>query len=150
MAPAAAPDVAAQANFAEAHLTTGRFSQAEGRLAALLAQPDLDPEVTVALRILEIATLLASGKGALIPDRIATLQETIAAQPEAFKVEWSFEGTRHFVDRHAGLAFYRNWLLNVLDAAQSQNRASIVARLRVSRSTFPERLGHNWKSTQIP
>jgi tetratricopeptide (TPR) repeat protein len=52
-------DLRAQANFAEAAFTVGRFAEAEQRLAALVDRPELNPGTVVALRALEICSLVA-------------------------------------------------------------------------------------------
>jgi hypothetical protein len=58
-----------ETDFAERYLATGRFKEAAMRLAALLADPKLDPGVRIALRTLEIATLLALDQTTSIPFR---------------------------------------------------------------------------------
>jgi tetratricopeptide (TPR) repeat protein len=55
-------DLSAQANFAEAYFTTGRSAEAETRIAALLANPQLDSSSLLGLRTLHVATLLAMKK----------------------------------------------------------------------------------------
>ena len=52
-------DLGAQANFAEAAFTVGRFAEAEQRLASLVDRPELNPGTVVALRALEICSLVA-------------------------------------------------------------------------------------------
>src|SRR5262249_4248034 len=93
-------DLGALSDFAEKHFTTGRFAECDRRLAALLANPAVPPQVNVALRAIEIANLLALDNTALVPGEIDTLLETLTRQPEAFKVTWSFGATLHFISQH--------------------------------------------------
>ena len=89
-------DLAARSDFAEKHLTTGRFADSTERLAALLAHPDIGPAVQVALRALDIVNLLALHQATAVPDRLDAMLHTIATQANDFRVSWRFE-------RHAPL-----------------------------------------------
>jgi hypothetical protein len=42
-----------------------------------------------------------------VPGWFEGLVESITNQPEAFRVDWSFKGTRHFISNHEALAPYR-------------------------------------------
>ena len=75
-------DLFAQGDFAERHFTTGRFVEAKERLAALLANPQLDPRVRITLQALEIATLLALNDPQGGPATVGTLTRR-GAEPAA-------------------------------------------------------------------
>jgi hypothetical protein len=72
-------DWSALSDFAEKHFTTGRFAECAERLATLLANPGIESRVQVALQALAIANLLALNQGELVPGKIETLLEHIAA-----------------------------------------------------------------------
>ncbi len=120
-------DVAAQANFAEAHLTTGRYREAERRLAELLKKPDLDPSSAVGLRIVDIVTALALKKADTVPQKLQELRTLVSSQPETFHADWSFDGTKHYVEVEQVFARYRTWLMDLFATVKSTDRASLLA-----------------------
>ncbi|MEX5213531.1 MAG: tetratricopeptide repeat protein [Nitrospiraceae bacterium] len=122
-------DRAAQANFAEAHITTGRFVEAEARLASLISNPQLPPGTVAGLRALEVVNLVALKKMDLISGRLDILLSFIASQPETFTGEWSFEGTKHFISQHEGFAQHRAWLLDLLTGLEGKKRDEMLPRL---------------------
>ena len=130
-------DLSALSNFAEKHFTTGRFAACAQRLAALLAHPDVSPEVAIALRALEVATLLALEHTSVIPEKIDTILERLLQQPESFQVAWSFEGTLHFLRQHVPLTPYREWLQQWFRVFSTPDRQSIIMGLHTARASVP-------------
>jgi tetratricopeptide (TPR) repeat protein len=130
-------DLAALSNFAENNFTTGRFTECEQRISLLLANPAVEPPIRIVLRAIQIANSLALEKTDLVPGRIDALIETIANQPEAFKVEWSFKGTRYFISHDAALGPYRSWLLQLFDAVAGVDRQAILTALQDVRARVP-------------
>lgn len=122
-------DLSVQANFAEAHLTTGRYEEAERRIAELLKKPDLDPSSLVGLRVLEIANTLALKKAAVVPQKLQGLRTFVSGQPENFHVGWSFGGTKHYVQAEQAFARYRTWLMDLFSITDSKDRASLLPAL---------------------
>jgi tetratricopeptide (TPR) repeat protein len=129
-------DLAAQANFAEAHLTTARYGEAEGRLGALLKKPNLGPSSTVGLRVVEIVNALALKKADTVPGKLQELRTFVSGQPESFHVDWSFEGTTHFVQTEQAFARYRTWLMELFAVVKSTDRAAFLAALDRVQSSF--------------
>jgi hypothetical protein len=84
-------------DFAEKYFTTGRFAECAQRLTALLANSEVETETKIALRAIEIANLLALHNAAMVPGKLQTLINSLTAQPDDFKVTWTFNGTRHFI-----------------------------------------------------
>jgi tetratricopeptide (TPR) repeat protein len=111
-------DLLAAASFAENHFTTGRFDESSGA------------KLTIPLRAIEIANLIALKRTAEVPAKIKNLIETLESQKPDFKVEWSFVGTRHFISQSEQFAASRAWLLELFEAMGSENRDSIVKRLK--------------------
>ena len=130
-------DLAALSDFAEKHFTTERFAECAQRLAALLAHPDMEPQVRVALQAITIANLLALDKATGVPDAIDTMLETIGQQPEDFQVTWTFQGTLYFIRQYMPLAPYRDWLQQWFHAFAATDRQSTVMRLEAARANFP-------------
>ena len=133
-------DVVGQSDFAEKHFTTGRFSECEQRIALLLANPAVGPSTQVALQAIQIANSLALGKTDLVPGRIDTMVEGITSQSEGFKVEWSFKGSRYFINNSDTLAPYRPWLMRLFDAVEGDDRNAILSALQEVRASFPVEL----------
>ena len=125
------------ANFAENHFTTSRFAECEQRLTALLANPEVSASTKIALRAIQIANALAQNKTQQVAAALETLQQNIAAQPDTFKVGWTFEGTKHFISSEPKLARYREWLLQLFAAVENPNgREAILSALREAREKF--------------
>ena len=130
-------DLAASCYFAEMYFTTNRFEECEKQIVALLASPDVDPGIKIALRTIEIPNLLALDKATEVTSRLDTLIEAVGSQPEDFTVGWSFEGTKHFISLAEKLEPYHDWLLGLFKAVESENRDTILAALREVRAEFP-------------
>jgi tetratricopeptide (TPR) repeat protein len=129
-------DIAALSDFAERHFTTGRFIECEQRIDLLLASPAVEPRVHIALRAIQIANSLALDKTDLVPGRIDALVEDIANQPEEFKVNRSFKGSRHFIGHNERLAPHRPWLMQLFDAVEGADRQAILSALQEVRASF--------------
>ncbi len=129
-------DLSALSNFAEIHLTTGRFAEAADRLAALVENPSLDPSSGIALRLLEIAALRAQGRDDMIPDKLVLIRDAIANQPEDFSLQWTFDGTKHFIDHDPRLAPSRSWLLSLIEGLEGKDQPTMLAAVHSARSAF--------------
>ncbi len=119
-------DLSAQYDFAENHFTTARFAECEQRIAALLIDPKLDGGINAALRMINIANLLALGKAEMAPRKLDDLIELVSNQPADFKVTWTFNGTLHFIGQHEKLAPHRGWLKQLFAVAQADNRDGMI------------------------
>jgi hypothetical protein len=120
-------DRLAQARFAEAHLTTGRFTEAGQRLAGLLAATDLDSQSKLVLQTLEIVTRCALGQRAQLPAQLQHLREALAGLPQGAQLRWSFGGVQAFVAKDARLLRSRVGLLGLLAALQTPDTARLGA-----------------------
>ncbi|MEP7339742.1 MAG: hypothetical protein ABI977_18535 [Acidobacteriota bacterium] len=122
--------------FAENYFSTGRFADCQERIVALLAKPEIDAGTKIALRMIEIANLLALGQAAEVLAKLDQLSEAVAAQPVDFKITRTFNGTLHFIGQNEKLAPYREWLRQLFNAAQAENRDAILKGLREAKATF--------------
>ena len=129
-------DLAALSDFAEKYLTTGRFAECDQRLTVLLANPEVTPQVRLALQALEIANLLALDQAALVPDKIDIMLVTLDQQPEDFRITWSFGGTLHFIGQQASLTSYRDWLQQFFDVLTATDRQALVTGLHAAQASF--------------
>ncbi|MDQ3013893.1 MAG: hypothetical protein M3X11_24725, partial [Acidobacteriota bacterium] len=129
-------DLSAMTDFAETHFTTGRFAEGERRIAALLANPKVEVSTASALRAIDVANLLALDKADLVPAKLDAMIQAIASQPADFKINWSFDGTLHFIGQNEKLARCREWLRQLFNAAQAENRDAIVKGLREAKAGF--------------
>ena len=129
-------DLVAATVFAGNHFTTGRFAECRARITALLAQPELAADIKLALRLIEIANLLALGQAQEVPVKLDLLSQAVAAQPADFKLTWTFNGTLHFIGQNKKLAPYREWLRQLFNAAQAENRDAIIKGLREAKVGF--------------
>ncbi|MEK7833683.1 MAG: hypothetical protein AAB401_21530, partial [Acidobacteriota bacterium] len=131
-------DFLAMTAFTENHFTIGRFAECRERLAALLAKPELDAGWKIGLRLIEIASLLALGQVAEVPAKLDLLSAAVAAQPADFKTTWTFYGTLHFIGQNEKLALYREWLRQLFNAVQSENRDAIIKGLSEAKAGFKQ------------
>ncbi|HEX9001232.1 MAG TPA: tetratricopeptide repeat protein [Blastocatellia bacterium] len=129
-------DLSVLPDFAEQHFTTGRFAECQKRVTMLIAQPELDAGVKIALRLIEIANLLALGQAQQVPARLNFLSRAIEAQPAEFKIEWMFNGTLHFIGQEDKLATYREWLNLLFSAAEGASREAVLKALHEARASF--------------
>ena len=141
-------DLFAQGDFAERHFTTGRFVEAKERLTALLANPELDPQIRIALQALEIATLLALNDP--VPQRLERLRAAVQSQPQDFQVGWSFAGSKHFIATDPRLAPRRAWLQTLFTALEGENRDAILAAGAVGGALSAWRAPRNACRRQAP
>jgi tetratricopeptide (TPR) repeat protein len=124
------------ADFAETHFTTGRFREFPQRLKAVLNAPELPSKTKIALQMIEIANLLALGKTDQIPGAVDSLLKAVQNEKSDFRITWSFNGTRRFINEHESLAPYRAWLNKLFAAAQEDNRDDILKKMRESLIQF--------------
>jgi tetratricopeptide (TPR) repeat protein len=129
-------DMDAQCNLAETYFTTASFAPAAAHLTVLLDSGQLPPELEAAMRLLEIANLLALEQSAPVPARFETLRRLIASQPEDFAIGWTFEGSSHFIGRHPRLTDHRAMLFGLLWAGETGRRDALLAALDRARSEF--------------
>lgn len=69
-----------------------------------------------------------------MPDKLQTLIDSLAAQPEDFKVTWTFNGTKHFIDNAAQLAPYRAWLGQLFTALEAEDHQTALMGLQAARA----------------
>ena len=86
-----------------------------------------------------IPTLLALRQPVQVPAALDALLAHITAQPDDFRVTWSFEGVKHFIGQDDGLAPYRPWLQQFFSAVQAEQRQARVAGLQAARQAFAAR-----------
>ena len=105
----------------------------------LLANPEVTPQVRLALQALEIANLLARDQAALVPGKIDIMLAALDQQPEDFQITWSFGGTLHFISQsqHASLTSYRLWLQQFFGALTATDRQALLTGLHAAQASFP-------------
>ena len=120
-------DLAVWSNYIESHLTTGRLTEVSGLLAKVFAK--LSPAEQVPLLAIEVFALVGQGNPVEAASKSKALRTLIDAQPAAFRVNWTFGGTRHFLQADPRFAPHRAQLLALLSALEQPNRAAILAAL---------------------
>jgi len=132
-------DLDARVSFAENHFTTGRFSECEQLILALLTESKVSVRMKVALRAIRIASLLANGRNNQVLPEIDSLIEDVRSQQAEFRVAWRFDGATQFMNQEKTLARHRDWLRLLFDALEeSQNRDILLKALHAIRSSFIE------------
>ncbi len=129
-------DNTAAINFAETHLTTGRFEEAERRFTELLAAPELDVSHAIPLRLLKMAAVMGQQKGETVPQQLEKLKALLSTQPDDFQLDWSFVGTMHFLGEHENFATSGDWLVPLLEACSGNPRNQMLTALTHAQSQF--------------
>ena len=119
-------DSLAAANFAENHFTTGNFDECARRASSGLS----DAKISIPLRALEIANLVALNRSAEVPAKMKNLIEALESQKADFRVEWSFAGIKHFISQSEHLATNRAWLFRLFEAMGGESRDAIIKKLK--------------------
>src|SRR5262245_11830319 len=132
-------DLSAQVDFAEKHFTTARFEECERRINALLAKPEASASTKSALRVIEMASLLALDQVDRISPKVEALIAEVSRQPAEFKVGWVFDGTRRFISQTEKLSPYRDWLDKLFDAIGGKDRETILKGLKEAKESFKTR-----------
>ena len=99
-----------------------------------MEHPSIEVSTKIALRAIEIANLLAMNNASLVPDKLQTLIDSLAAQADDFKVTWTFNGTKHFIDHHVQLAPYHAWLRQLFTALEAEDRQTALTGLQAVRA----------------
>jgi len=119
-------DLLAAANFAENHFTTGNFDECARRASSVSS----DAKISIPLRAVEIANLIALNRSDEVAAKMKNLIEAVESQKADFRVEWSFAGVKHFISQSEQLAAKRAWLLGLFEAMGGENRDAIIKNLK--------------------
>jgi len=122
-------DAAAQANFSENHFTTGRFVECGNQINKLLTNSEVPASSKIALRGIEIASLVNKGKKKVIQEKLEILIAEVSKEPKEFKVVWRFNGSKNYIGQSKELAKYKGWLEKLFDAIKGPDRDAIIAAL---------------------
>jgi len=123
-------DLSSLGNFTEKHFTTARFTEADKLLSTIFTQIKPDERLYIPLRVIEIANLKALNREETVKAKMANLIEVVKKQPADYRIDWTFSGTRHFVETSGKVAGQREWLLRFLDAVEKEGRDKIGEGLR--------------------
>ncbi|MGR9116279.1 MAG: hypothetical protein ACU85E_10975 [Gammaproteobacteria bacterium] len=116
-------------NFAESHLTTGRFAEAEKRFDRLLQNSNIDTGTAIALRVLKIVAVQAQHKTDKSIALLEELSQRVTELPDDFILTWGFAGTRHFIASDKMLK-RQNWLLDFIEAFEGKNSKSMLEAIQ--------------------
>ena len=129
-------DLSASADFAEKLFTTGSFEESERRTSSLLSDVRVEAKLKIPLLAIEIANLIALKRSTEAPSRIKNIIELLEAQPPDFRLQWTFAGTKHFINQSQQLAADKDWLLRLFSAMSGENRDAIVKELTAAAGNF--------------
>ena len=129
-------DLAALAAFAETYFTTGNFDECARRIPVVLSDQRSDAQITIPLRALEIANLIALNQPAEVPAKLRNLIEAVESQPADFRMQRSFKGIEHFIDGNQQFAAKKAWLLQFFAAMFGETRDAISKKLRTAAATL--------------
>jgi WD40 repeat protein/Flp pilus assembly protein TadD len=111
-------NVSYKANFTEANLATGRFEQAyslaRGLVRTYEAAKIADADNELAMRFVMIASLILQGAHDEARDELTQFVSRYNGVVGKYKPEWSYKGTRRFIEQRAMPEDQRKLLLNLL------------------------------------
>jgi tetratricopeptide (TPR) repeat protein len=129
-------DLVVQTNFAENNFTTARFKECAVLINNLLANEHVNEDEKIALRAIEIGSLIGSGRTNEVPAKLDLLIKELEQQPPDFYVDWRFDGATYFAQRHTKIAPFSGWLKSLFTALGKYDRDNILKALQVVRSRF--------------
>jgi hypothetical protein len=129
-------DLDVQTNFAENHFTTARFEECRVLINNLLANQEVYEDEKIALRAIEIGSLIGSGRTDEIPEKLDVLIKELERQPPDFYIDWRFDGATYFARRYAKTAPFSGWLKTLFTALGKYDRDSILKAMHLVRSRF--------------
>jgi tetratricopeptide (TPR) repeat protein len=124
-------DSLAAATLAENQLTTGSFEESERRISSALSDAKIEAQIKIPVRAIEIANLVALNRSTEVPSKLNDLIKVLEGQPVDFKVRWSFAGIKWSVS-HKTFPAKRDWLVELFEAMEGENREAIVKKLRIA------------------
>jgi hypothetical protein len=123
----------ATSRFAEAAFTVGRFAEAEQRLALLVDRPELDPGDVIALRSLEICSLVALDRRDTLRAKLSALGDLLKGNRDELAGDWTFAGVQHFIGKRSELSRYP-WLIQLLTALEERNATDARAAVEMGQA----------------
>ena len=124
-------NLSAAADVAEKLFTTGSFEESDRQISLLLSDVRVEPATKIALLAIDVANLVALKKSTEVWERLKNLVDLLETQPASFKLQRSFEGTKHFINQSQQLAATKDWLLQMFRALAGENRDVIVKEIKV-------------------
>ena len=131
-------DLPRQILFTENHFTTGRFDVCRSRITGDLGRPETEVPIRIKtpLRAIEIANLFALGNENLVADKLELLIAEVNSQPPTFRVDWTFTGSRHFINQNQKLTPHRVWLNNLFEALLMHDKDAMLTALSEVKANF--------------
>ena len=124
-------DPVAQSDLAESLFTTGRFTESEQSIKALLTNPDVKSYVKTALRAINIGCLLATDRDEEVLAKLDQLIFEVSNEPSDFEVYWIFDGAQHFIGHNEKLSPYRLWMKSLFEALALDHQSMLKALRQV-------------------
>jgi hypothetical protein len=96
-----------------------------------LSDVRVEAKLKIPLLAIKIANLIALKRSTEVWTTLKNLIELLETQAADFKLQWSFEGTKHFINQSRQLAANKDWLLQLFRAMAGENRDAIVKELKI-------------------
>jgi hypothetical protein len=96
-------------------------------------RPELDPRTVIALRALEICSLVALDRPDTLRIKLDALSDLLKDDRDELAADWTFAGSRHFIERHPELSRHP-WLIRLLAAIEGRNAANARAAVGVGQA----------------
>ena len=129
-------DLSVVADLVEEHFTTGNFGECERRLAAVLSDHRIEARIKISLLAIEIANLIALKRPTEVPGRMKNFIGLLESQPADFKLQRSFEGTKHFINQSQQADANKAWLLRLFGSMDGENRDAIIKEVKAAFDSF--------------
>ncbi len=127
-------DPNSQANFAEACLTSRRFTDAYHRASELVESSDshaLPPYIQLAMRFIVISSLVMQQRYEDAEKELPGFVEYHQSVADEYDLGWSYRGTRHFISQQAIDEKYKALLLELIDGLETRKLDITVGEVSV-------------------
>ena len=122
-------DLLSLSNLVENNFTTGRFGNAEVLLSQILPDIKPDDDLYGLLNAIEILILIAQNKIDIVQSKLKSFAAFVKKQPENYSIEWTFDGTKHFISNNNKLSAHKDLMLSFIVAVEAKNRNDMLQGL---------------------
>ena len=127
-----------QNNLGNVYTILGQYDEAVARFNdCLLPRPDYQ-EGQIALKAVQIASLLVEGQTQTLVTALEALIDQLSGQSGEIHMEWPLKGAEIFIGQNESLAPHQEWLEQFFVAVQAESREAIVAGLQAAMADLDE------------
>jgi tetratricopeptide (TPR) repeat protein len=124
-------DRTAQLNLVESYFTSGRFKEGNQHILqvkSLFSVPS-NNRILIILEVFAVGNFIGLNETGKAAEHLDILVNLIEKQPQDFKLDWDFTGTRYFIRTNKALEPHGKWLVSFFTALEKDHRDAILTDL---------------------